>query len=48
MKNNERTTHGIVHACFSGLRSFAALSHLHSDHTTGYPDLILTPWVMVS
>ena len=24
----------------------AFLSHLHSDHTTGYPDLILTPWVM--
>jgi len=22
------------------------LTHLHSDHTTGYPDLILTPWVM--
>lgn len=21
-------------------------THLHSDHTTGYPDLILTPWVM--
>lgn len=23
----------------------AFLTHLHSDHTTGYPDLILTPWV---
>ena len=22
------------------------LTHLHSDHTTGYPDLILTPWVL--
>ena len=22
------------------------LTHLHSDHTSGYPDLILTPWVM--
>jgi ribonuclease Z len=22
------------------------LTHLHSDHTIGYPDLILTPWVM--
>ena len=22
----------------------AFLTHLHSDHTTGYPDLILTPW----
>jgi ribonuclease BN (tRNA processing enzyme) len=24
----------------------AFLTHLHSDHTMGYPDLILTPWVM--
>jgi len=24
----------------------AFLTHLHSDHTTGYPDLILTPWIM--
>ncbi|WP_432664984.1 MBL fold metallo-hydrolase [Wukongibacter baidiensis] len=24
----------------------AFLTHLHSDHTTGYPDLIYTPWVM--
>jgi ribonuclease BN (tRNA processing enzyme) len=23
---------------------FAFLTHLHSDHTAGYPDLILTPW----
>ena len=22
------------------------LTHLHSDHTAGFPDLILTPWVM--
>ncbi|MCP4551250.1 MAG: MBL fold metallo-hydrolase [Bacteroidetes bacterium] len=22
------------------------LTHLHSDHTIGYPDLILTPWVL--
>ena len=26
--------------------SRAFLTHLHSDHTIGYPDLILTPWVM--
>lgn len=26
--------------------NIAFLTHLHSDHTTGYPDLILTPWVM--
>lgn len=24
----------------------AFLTHLHSDHTTGYPDLILTPWIL--
>lgn len=24
----------------------AFVTHLHSDHTAGYPDLIFTPWVM--
>ena len=24
----------------------AFLTHLHSDHTIGYPDLIFTPWVL--
>lgn len=24
----------------------AFLTHLHSDHTSGFPDLILTPWVL--
>ncbi len=24
----------------------AFLTHLHVDHTAGYPDLILTPWIM--
>lgn len=24
----------------------AFLTHLHSDHTTGYPDLIFSPWVL--
>ena len=26
--------------------TIAFLTHMHSDHTIGYPDLILTPWVM--
>lgn len=26
--------------------SRAFVTHLHSDHTAGYPDLILTPWVL--
>jgi ribonuclease BN (tRNA processing enzyme) len=26
--------------------SRAFCTHLHSDHTVGYPDLILTPWVL--
>jgi len=26
--------------------TIAFLTHLHSDHTVGYPDLIFTPWVM--
>lgn len=25
--------------------SVAFVTHLHSDHTAGYPDLILTPWI---
>ncbi len=29
----------------SNLR-IAFLTHLHSDHTLGYPDLILSPWVL--
>jgi ribonuclease BN (tRNA processing enzyme) len=37
----------------SGVKGLAAtrletafVTHLHSDHTVGYPDLIFTPWVM--
>ncbi len=26
--------------------TIAFLTHFHSDHTIGYPDLLLTPWVM--
>lgn len=26
--------------------SIAFVTHLHSDHTVGYPDLIFTPWVI--
>src|SRR3954468_15546534 len=24
----------------------AFLTHMHADHTAGYPDLILTPWIL--
>jgi ribonuclease BN (tRNA processing enzyme) len=40
-------------ACLSGVEGLAVrnldrafVTHLHSDHTAGYPDLILTPWVL--
>jgi len=40
-------------ACQAGVEGLAVerlnrafLTHLHSDHTAGYPDLILTPWVL--
>jgi ribonuclease BN (tRNA processing enzyme) len=23
------------------------VTHLHADHTAGYPDLLLTPWILV-
>jgi ribonuclease BN (tRNA processing enzyme) len=26
--------------------NFGFITHLHSDHTLGFPDIILTPWVM--
>ena len=37
-----------VHALgFGGINiKTAFLTHLHSDHTLGYPDLIFTPWAM--
>jgi ribonuclease BN (tRNA processing enzyme) len=31
--------------CAANIKT-AFLTHLHSDHTMGYPDLILTPWMM--
>jgi len=41
-------TFGNTDTLIKGLRikniTRAFLTHLHSDHTTGYPDLILTPW----
>lgn len=40
-------------ACAAGIEgldvtrlAIAFLTHLHSDHTTGYPDLIFSPWVL--
>ena len=37
--------HGMPALLATNLR-VAFLTHLHSDHTAGYPDLILTPWVL--
>lgn len=38
---------GVTALGFGGVNIRTAfLTHLHSDHTAGYPDLILTPWVM--
>src|SRR5688500_3417646 len=36
---------GIKALAVTNLR-IAFLTHLHSDHTAGYPDLILTPWAV--
>jgi ribonuclease BN (tRNA processing enzyme) len=35
-----------VSALAVGNLRVAFLTHLHSDHTAGYPDLILTPWAV--
>jgi ribonuclease BN (tRNA processing enzyme) len=38
---------GVTALGFGGVNiKTAFLTHLHSDHTVGYPDLILTSWVM--
>jgi ribonuclease BN (tRNA processing enzyme) len=38
---------GVTGLGFGGVNiKTAFLTHLHSDHTVGYPDLVLTPWVM--
>lgn len=37
---------GTMEALETSNLNTAFLTHLHSDHTAGYPDLILTPWVM--
>ncbi|MFZ3259034.1 MAG: MBL fold metallo-hydrolase [Candidatus Acidiferrales bacterium] len=35
-----------ISALWASQLDIAFLTHLHSDHTLGLPDLILTPWVM--
>lgn len=35
-----------VPALAARLLNIAFITHLHSDHTIGYPDLILSPWVL--
>lgn len=38
---------GVKALGFGGINiKVAFLTHMHSDHTVGYPDLIFTPWVM--
>jgi ribonuclease BN (tRNA processing enzyme) len=38
---------GIVAFGFGGANlQTAFLTHLHADHSAGYPDLLLTPWIM--
>jgi len=38
---------GIAALGYSGVNiKTVFLTHMHSDHTAGYPDLIFTPWVM--
>lgn len=37
---------GTIEALHSRNLTTAFLTHLHSDHTVGYADLIMTPWVM--
>ena len=37
---------GAMEALETSKLKTAFLTHLHSDHTAGYADLILTPWVM--
>jgi ribonuclease BN (tRNA processing enzyme) len=38
---------GVKALGFAGINiKTAFLTHMHSDHTIGYPDLIFTPWVM--
>lgn len=38
--------HDNLPALVSPKLKIAFLTHLHSDHTLGYPDFMLTPWVM--
>jgi ribonuclease BN (tRNA processing enzyme) len=38
---------GVTALGFAGVNiKTAFLTHMHSDHTIGYPDLIFTPWLM--
>jgi len=38
---------GVIALGYGGVNiKTAFLTHLHSDHTVGYPDLIFTPWTM--
>lgn len=41
-----RAYHQGIDALRPDLLTIAFCTHLHTDHTTGYPDLIFTPWVL--
>jgi ribonuclease BN (tRNA processing enzyme) len=43
---NEAVAERGIHALDPTRLRVVFVTHLHSDHTVGYPDLILTPWVL--
>ncbi len=46
VRQASKAYHRGVDALRPDLLSIAFCTHLHTDHTAGYPDLIFTPWVL--